>query len=58
MGFSPIFDIVFALNIALPIIGIASMIMVTISLIQSSKAQRSIARTLERIEQGLKQNKP
>ena len=58
MGFSPIFDIVFALNIALPIIGIASMIMVTISLIQSSKAQRSIARTLERIEQSLKQNKP
>jgi low affinity Fe/Cu permease len=53
-SFFNIFTIVSVLVYAL---GIASLIMITVSLIQSARAQRSIARTLERIEKHL-QNRP
>ncbi len=48
------FNIIAVLLYAL---GIASLIMITVSLIQSARATKSIARTLERIEKQL-QNRP
>ena len=55
--FGSFFSILTILPVLLYALGIASFIMITISLIRSAQAQRSIARTLERIEKQL-QNRP
>ena len=57
MNLSPLFDLTFALNLVLPIVGIASVIMITISLIRIANAQRLIASSLERIEESLDKDK-
>lgn len=49
-SFGPFFNLLFLVPILLYALGIASIIMITISLIYSARAQRSIANSLERIE--------
>ena len=56
-SFNSVFNLLFYLPLALYILGIASIIMITVSLIYSARAQRSIARSLERIEGLLEERK-
>ncbi len=55
--FGSVFNLLFFLPILLYILGIASVVMITIALIQSARAQRSIAQSLERIEELLNERK-
>ena len=52
-----VFNLLFLLPVLLYALGIASLIMITVSLIQSARAQRSIARSLERIEDLLEERR-
>ena len=54
IGFGSLFALI---PIVLYVLGIASFLMITISLIRIAQAQRSIARSLEHIEK-LLENKP
>ncbi len=56
-SFGPFLNIFSIVAVLLYALGIASFIMITVSLIQSARATKSIARTLERIEKQL-QNRP
>ena len=51
------FNLLFLLPALLYALGIASLLMITVSLIQSARAQRSIARSLERIEELLEERR-
>ena len=57
IGFGSLFNILTLLPIVLYVLGIASFLMITISLIRIAQAQHSIARSLEHIEK-LLQNRP
>jgi hypothetical protein len=57
ISLSPFLNIFSIVAVLLYALGIASLIMITVSLIQSARATKSIARTLERIEKQL-QNRP
>ncbi len=56
-SFDPFLNLFFYVPILLYALGIASIIMITVSLIYSARAQRSIARSLERIEELLAERK-
>ena len=56
-SFAPFFNIFTLVTVLVYALGVASLIMITVSLIQSARATKSIARTLERIEKQL-QNRP
>ena len=57
IGFGSLFNVLALIPIVLYVLGIASFLMITISLIRIAQAQRSIARSLEHIEK-LLENKP
>ena len=57
MDFGATFGLAYYLSLAYPIVIIASVIMATIALIRISSNLRSIARSLESIEHGVRQNK-
>jgi len=55
MGLGITVDLAYYLSLAYPIVIIASVIMATICLIRIARHLRSVARSLENIEQNLKQ---
>ena len=57
MDFGATFGLAYYLGLAYPIVIIASVIMATISLIRISSNLRLIVRSLESIEQGIRQSK-
>ena len=56
-SFNSFFNIFTLITVGIYVLGIASFIMITVSLIQSARATRAIARSLEHIEK-LLQNRP
>jgi len=56
-SFNSIFNLFTFISVGMYVLGIASLIMITVSLIQSARAQRSMARSLERMEKLLEERK-